>query len=459
MQDSRKDWETQSAVMGDVYKFAFLNIAALASTSDYDGFIFSRDTRVVFGWQCSFAKILDRNVNELNQDGKRCVLLEGAARLLWEYSGDIPGSTASNTPLFSRAWVYQERSLARRTLAFANASVSWSCDEHSLNERPGWCGVSPGGLRMTQHKVVETMTDISQIGAVEQLAQNLFQAFDKRWSETVANYSFCNLTKHTDKLVAISSVAREMANTKVLQNHRYLAGFWDIGLLSQMGWITIFGEKTLPRARVGEEGYVAPSWSWASIKAEVQPCLIFDETTFPVIPLSSVLDADVELATDFTFGSVKAGWIRLRGVLNRVKRGEMSGKSISLTDEVTGEKLWFCSDTLEGHGIIRRGRARSLVWMPLSVSFNDSLSCHCLVLIEVEGEQYGGPNEFVRMNEKVYRRLGTGNFGRLVSMLQPNDLVLSLGSYPNIQLGEGQGEELARGFQPKQTGMQEFVLI
>lgn len=127
MQDSKEDWEIQSAVMGDIYRFAFINIAALASTSDYNGFIFSRDTRVVFGFRCSLARILGKSENELNHQGKQCLLLKGQARLLWDFSGDIKGSTASNTPLFTRAWVYQERSLAPRTLAFANSSVNCKC--------------------------------------------------------------------------------------------------------------------------------------------------------------------------------------------------------------------------------------------------------------------------------------------------------------------------------------------
>ncbi|KAL5315339.1 hypothetical protein ACEPPN_016206 [Leptodophora sp. 'Broadleaf-Isolate-01'] len=123
MQDSKEDWETQSAVMGDIYRFAFINIAALASTSDYNGFIFSRDTRIVFGFRCSLARILARNEVEWNQQRKQCILLKGQVRLLWDFQKDIQGSTASNTPLFTRAWVYQERSLAPRTLAFANAAV------------------------------------------------------------------------------------------------------------------------------------------------------------------------------------------------------------------------------------------------------------------------------------------------------------------------------------------------
>lgn len=103
MQDSREDWEVQSAVMGDVYKFAFLNIAALSSTSDYDGFVFSRDPRIVFGFRRSFARLLGRSADERNQEGRQCVLLGGQASLVWDFQKDIQGSTDSNTPLFTRA--------------------------------------------------------------------------------------------------------------------------------------------------------------------------------------------------------------------------------------------------------------------------------------------------------------------------------------------------------------------
>lgn len=466
LQDSKEDWQTQSAVMGDVYKFAFLNIAALSSTSDYDGFIFTRDNRVVFGFRTSFADILGRYVNEVNQQGKQCVLLNGRARLLWHFSKDIQGSTADNTPLFTRGWVHQERCLARRTLAFANSTVYWACDEKNNCERPGWGGLHSQGLRTTLHTVTETITSVTFAALSrmteqqsQQMAMELIRAVDYHWHGTVTSYTACKLTKHSDKLIAVSSIARELANTKILQNHRYLAGFWNLNLLAQLGWITVVGKTTPPRKRVGEEGYAAPSWSWASIEAPTQPRNLFPVERSDTISLADVLAADVELSTNFVYGSVKAGWIRLRGVLNRVRSGGMFDMSNALTDELTGEKLWFCSDTREGLEIFSRDRASSLVWMPLTVRFDNSISCTCLVLMEEEGSQYGGPKGFIRSGEKVYRRIGTGNFGKLISMLTPSDLVLSLGTYPPIQEGGDQGLALCRGFKRKEVGIQEFVLI
>lgn len=274
LQDSLEDWQEQSAVMGDVYKFAWLNIAALSSTSDYEGFINdSRDPRVEFGFRAPFASILGRPLDEKNNDGQACVLLRDRAKLLWNFSADIPGSNASNAPLFKRAWVYQERSLARRTLGFARSSVYWACDEDSRGERPDWSvgGLEATGLRGTLHGVLKTAALLAasktESGVTSQRKVNpseqtraLTQSIDMRWFLSVTSYTLCNLTKHTDKLIAVSSIARELANTRAL-GKKYLAGLWDVNLPLQIGWMTVKGESTPSRKRVGDPEYVAPSWS------------------------------------------------------------------------------------------------------------------------------------------------------------------------------------------------------
>jgi hypothetical protein len=132
--------------MGDVYKYAYLKIAALSSKSDYEGFISIRDTRVIFGFRASFSRILNRDPNEKNTEGKECVLLGGKARLLWNFTNDTPGVDGFSAPLFTRAWVYQERNLARRTLAFDRSRVYWACDESSHCEHPDWGVYQSEGL-------------------------------------------------------------------------------------------------------------------------------------------------------------------------------------------------------------------------------------------------------------------------------------------------------------------------
>lgn len=482
LQDSLEDWQTQSAVMGDIYKFAWLNVAALSATSDYEGFINdSRDARVEFGFRAPFASVLGRDHEEKNSDGQECVLLRGKAKLLWNFSADLPGSNASNAPLFKRAWVYQERSLARRTLAFTKNSVYWACDECSQGERPDWAigGLESTGLREMLHSVLKTaaMLAASTTGSGVALGQGtipreqawaLVNAFDMRWRSCVMSYTMCKLTKHTDKLIAVSSIARELANTQVI-GKRYLAGLWDVNLPFQMAWITVEGQTTPPRKRVGNVGYVAPSWSWASVEAPVQPRFIFNSGN-GLKALADARAAEVALETDYAFGSVKAGWLRVWGRLNRVKAAERKAynswdkakKSTSLTDEATGEKLWFCSDTVEGHQLVESGKGiEKLVWTPLTLRFDTRMvECICICLIEVQAEDgIGSEDGFVKTGEKVYRRLGSGNFGRLPSMLRQDRLLMELGAYPDVQVNDEQGQELAKGFKRNEDGLEEFVLI
>jgi hypothetical protein len=294
----------------------------------------------------------------------------------------------------------------------------------------------------------------------------LIQAFDMRWFLCVTSYTLCNLTKHTDKLIAVSSVARELAS---IIGKRYLAGLWDVNLPFQLAWITVEGRTTPPRKRVGTAGYVAPSWSWASVEAPVQPRFILNSDN-GLVALADVRGAEVVLETGYAFGSVKAGWLRVRGHLNHVKAVERkphyswdkSKKSTSLTDETTGEELWFASDTVEGYEIVESGKYMDkVVWMPLTLQFGARmLNCTCLCLIEAQAEnRIRSENGVIDAGAKVYRRLGSGNFGRVPSMLRQDRLLMELGAYPDIQMKEEQGQELAKGFRRKEDEMEDFILI
>jgi hypothetical protein len=141
---------------------------------------------------------------------------------------------------------------------------------------------------------------------------------------------------------------------------------------------------------------------------------------------------------------------------------DKKSKSTSLNDEVTGEKLWFCSDTVEEIVFIKRGRdIKRLVWMPLTLAFRSSMiGCTCMVLIEEQSPDVVGiEHGFVKTGDRVFKRLGTGNFGRVPSMLKQDKLLLELGTYPDMPVDNQQGQKLAIGFKRKEEDFVEFVLI
>jgi hypothetical protein len=131
--------------------------------------------------------------------------------------------------------------------------------------------------------------------------------------------------------------------------------------------------------------------------------------------------------------------------------------STSLTDAATGERLWFSSDTAEGYDMVasREGLTK-VVWVPHILNAHSSMvSCKALVLAELSpGEETGG-GAFIKAGEKVYRRLGTGNFGRIPSLFRQDKLLMALGMYPEAAEMKG----VVRGFVRNEVGYQEFVIV
>lgn len=74
------------------------------------------------------------------------------------------------------------------------------------------------------------------------------------WTRLVQTYTRGGLTKETDKLVAISGLAKGLAAQSGME---YLAGLWNHQLVQQLLWRA---ESPSKRPAV----FRAPSWSWAS---------------------------------------------------------------------------------------------------------------------------------------------------------------------------------------------------
>ena len=103
-QESLKDWQTQSAAMGSVYKYAWLNTGFFPARSDHERSINDTgDPRVEFGFRSPYASFLDRDLEQKSSGGKTCVLLQGKARLHWNFSPHTQGTIFSTRPYLSEA--------------------------------------------------------------------------------------------------------------------------------------------------------------------------------------------------------------------------------------------------------------------------------------------------------------------------------------------------------------------
>ncbi|PMD17228.1 HET-domain-containing protein, partial [Hyaloscypha hepaticicola] len=122
----------------------------------------------------------------------------------------------TNSLLLQRAWVFQERILAPRVLHFAPFMLNKALHAKSASDR--------------------------------RLAARI------TWMYLLNHYTACKLTLESDRLIAISGLAKLL---QPMMGCRYLAGPWEDSLVAQLVWSN-HGESL--RATT----YQAPSWSWAS---------------------------------------------------------------------------------------------------------------------------------------------------------------------------------------------------
>jgi hypothetical protein len=138
----------------------------------------------------------------------------------------------------------------------------------------------------------------------------------KRWYALVDDYSRRSFTEESDRLPALSGLAREVQRQK---RWRYLAGMWEQDLNVALRWqLNRHQMKTHHRPKT----FRAPSWSWASIEGhlkhwdpEVLPSNPENPRHFPGEP--KILSVNVETAAGDPFGQLLGGVLRLRGLVKQ----------------------------------------------------------------------------------------------------------------------------------------------
>jgi hypothetical protein len=163
-------------------------------------------------------------------------------QLLYHYDDRL-----EDEPLQKRAWPYQERLLSTRTLIFSNQELKWECETTHKCECDLEDNVIPRSTPWHPYNIKQPM----QNSRAEVLAY---------WYEKVVpTYSSGQLTKGSDKLPAISAIARRLQERI---GGQYIAGIWETDALSGLFWFCHTFSSVLATC----PKYRAPSFSWASIK-------------------------------------------------------------------------------------------------------------------------------------------------------------------------------------------------
>jgi hypothetical protein len=175
------------------------------------------------------------------------------------------------------------------------------------------------------------------------------------WIMAIRLYTRCHLTEERDKLVAVSAIAREIQ--PIIQDE-YLAGLWRRYLPFQLLWF-VHHPPAGDRIPARSKDYCAPSWSWASLNANIETELdtLKEGKDFMI----KILEARVEITSSDMFGQVSAGYLRIRGWMRGFCMGYRTrfpwslhvpggGLVTAFFDEPqnSGSGLWYCLPVMEG---------------------------------------------------------------------------------------------------------------
>ncbi|KAJ4201437.1 hypothetical protein NW759_015624 [Fusarium solani] len=288
VQDSKRDWEAESAKMAQYYSQAHLTIAVETSPNGTVPFLRERDER----WQAMAFKATD-------QDGSPSTYVVQEHYMTEFYEDDPKNYYIDGRDLLpTRAWTMQESFLSNRIIHFTPSDMIWEChngiasqDEHrdaskamKLNVRPVFYALDY--MEATDEERVE--------GAY------------KVWSSLLDQFCRRSITFESDRLPAFSGVASRFS--KYFKG-RYLAGIWEAHLLPGLCWHRSTHFNSKPDYLALEQSF-APSWSWASLPSGIPVIYQYELSKYGELESSyrpTVLEAFCDASEVAPFGRVRNG--------------------------------------------------------------------------------------------------------------------------------------------------------
>lgn len=219
-QDDKQDWERESARMDSVYSNSYLTIAATGKPNTSGGLFFDRPGRTYLRTAIEPTSSSDSTNTNAVQGDVLIFPLQKSKEVIRSYRVEM-----KSEPLAERGWAFQERVLARRVLHFASDQTCFECLEGTVYEE---------GLRLPDRyysvchvKSQEEAVKPDQDGAGGPSSSSRGSHFTgtpfQKWNALLRQYGELKLTFPSDKLPALSGVAKVYSK---LLDDEYVAGLW-----------------------------------------------------------------------------------------------------------------------------------------------------------------------------------------------------------------------------------------
>lgn len=239
IQDDINSWLHESGQMRDIYLNSCFTIAAEEPASCKLGFLGKQR----FGspeWQQRFTTNVPIEVG-------------GPGKEIFIRPKDVHSREKNERcSLDKRGWCLQESILPNRRLCFNGNEMIWECLCRKICD----CGHT---LWIPEPARYRTLGVSIKSGSSQPY---------ENWRSLVEEYSDRSLTHKTDKLSAISGLAKMIDRSlhDAGASDIYLAGLWKREFVSDLTWRVVSFEPDTQDNRQ----YRAPSWSWASVNGSVR---------------------------------------------------------------------------------------------------------------------------------------------------------------------------------------------
>lgn len=273
IQDSVEDWQTESQTMKLVYGQGAITIAAAHASDSTKGLFTERDPNSIIppivpcSWQDSLLGV-----------PQPCCVIDMQLRT----------DSVECSNLARRGWTVQERVLSPRLLSFGKAQMFYQCLEDEF------CESFP--LAIPEYMLPIRTPQLRDIRVEPR----------KAWRRILKSYSIAELTRDSDKLIAMAGVAEAMQERL---GDRYVAGLWESSLLLELLWWVPNASKPRPCP------CIAPTWSWLSTNSSVH---VYAHEKHEVSQqFATVVSTGVDLLDpSYPTGNIHPGaFIQLRGRL------------------------------------------------------------------------------------------------------------------------------------------------
>lgn len=298
IQQDEKDWQRESTQMYSVYSNAYVTFAALHAHDSHQGLFSQRSPDSLVPLLTLGFRGKQYHVQAYSVPDERAIV---------ELQVDHRNVGNRYHPLLSRAWAFQERLVSPRILCFGFEELMWACQTGRSCEEDAY--LPPSRNDVDAFGIAKCGTFMHKFSTI---ADNPGE-MATQWLRIVQSYNDMELSEATDRLPAIAAIAQHFAQCD--PGDEYICGLWRNSIHQglKLGF-DMNKDLTGPHIDLGPSAtaqslYIAPSWSWASVRGR-----LYGEYWVACVPFAEVVDVDVRYIDNDQFGRVAPGSsITLRG--------------------------------------------------------------------------------------------------------------------------------------------------